>query len=124
MSILAPKGNRPDGSLDDVRVQLEPAVLEEQRQPRPVAQGVADGPGEGGAPGDPPQLGREPGMQGLNNRLAALLPACPSLIGRAAADLGLDPVELADPAQRLLRQRRARGPVGFCQRSRQRVSLR
>src|ERR671913_1182543 len=50
-------------------------------------------------------------MQGLDKRLAALLPGRTPLLGRAAADLGLDPVELPDPAQRLLRQRRARGPV-------------
>jgi hypothetical protein len=72
-----------------------------------VAQGVADRLGQGGAPGDPPQLDREPGTQGLDKRPAALLPDRPPLLGGAAADLGLDPVELADPAQRLLRQRRA-----------------
>ena len=40
-------------------------------------------------------------MQGLDNRLAALLPDRTPLLGRAAADLGLDGIELADPAQRL-----------------------
>jgi hypothetical protein len=40
-------------------------------------------------------------VQGLDDRLAALLPDRTPLLGRAAADLGLDPVELADPAQRL-----------------------
>ena len=102
MSILAPEGNRPDGSFDGVGIELEPAVLEEQHQPRPVAQGVADRRGQGGAPGDPPQLGREPGVQGVHNGPAALLPDRTSLLGRAAADLGLHFVELADPAQRLL----------------------
>src|SRR3712207_8177271 len=62
---------------DGVRIQLDPAVLEEQDQPRPVAQDVAERLGEGGAPRDPPQLDREPGMQGLDNRLAALLPDSP-----------------------------------------------
>jgi hypothetical protein len=31
-AILAPQGNRPDRSLDDVRVQLEPAVLKERNR--------------------------------------------------------------------------------------------
>jgi hypothetical protein len=50
-------------------------------------------------------------MQGIHDRLAALLPDRPSLIGWAAADLGFDRVEFADPAQRLVRQRRAGGLV-------------
>ena len=50
-------------------------------------------------------------MQGLDERLAALLPDRAPLLGGAAADLGLDRVELADPAQRLFRQRRAGGLV-------------
>ncbi len=37
-------------------------------------------------------------MQGLDDRLAALLPDRLPLLGRAAADLGLDPVELTNPA--------------------------
>jgi hypothetical protein len=102
MSVLPAEGDRPDRPLDDVRVQLEPAVLEEQHQPRPVAQGVADRRGEGGAPGDPPQLDREPGVQGLDHRLAALLPDRASLLGGTATDLRLHFVELADPAQRLV----------------------
>ena len=54
--VLPAEGDRPDGSLDDVRVQLDPAILEEQDQTLPVAQGVADRLGQGGAPRDPPQL--------------------------------------------------------------------
>src|SRR5215208_5483652 len=48
-------------------------------------------------------------MQGLDKRLAALLPDRSPLLSRAAADLGLDRVELPDPAQGLFRQRRAGG---------------
>src|SRR3954467_10021258 len=50
-------------------------------------------------------------MEGAHERLAALLPNGEPVLGRVAADLGLDGVELADPAQRLLRQRRAGGLV-------------
>jgi len=111
MSILAPESDRPDRPLDGVGVQLHPAILQEQHQPRPVAQGVADRLGEGGAPGDPLQLGREPGLQGLDDRSATLLPGRAPYLGRVTADLGFDRVELADPAQRLFGQRRAGGPV-------------
>ena len=52
-------------------------------------------------------------MQGVHERLAALLPDRTSLLGRAAADLRLDRVEFADPAQRLFRQWRAGGLVDF-----------
>src|SRR4051794_29174735 len=97
--------------LHRVVIQLDPAVLEEQHQPRPVAQGVADRLGESGAPRDPLQLHREPGMQGLDDRLAALLPERASLLGGTATDLRLHFVELADPAQRLRGEWRAGGLV-------------
>src|SRR5918997_7186910 len=111
MSILAPQGNRADRPFDDVRVQLDPAVLEEQHQPRPVAQGVADRLGESGAPRDPPQLDREPAVQNVHDGPAALLPDRASLLGGTATDLRLHFVELADPAQRLRGEWRAGGLV-------------
>ena len=98
MSVLSAQGDGSQRPLDRVVVQLDPAVVQEQDQSGPVAQGVADRLGQGGAPGDPSQLDREPGMQGLDKRLAALLPDRAPLLSRAAADLGLDGVELADPA--------------------------
>jgi hypothetical protein len=105
--ILAPQGDWPDRPLDDVGVELDPALLQEQRQSLPVAQGVADRLGQAGAPRDPRQLGSEPRVQGFHQRPATLLPDRTPLLGRAAADLRLDGIELADPAQRLFRQRRA-----------------
>jgi predicted amidohydrolase YtcJ len=60
-------------------------------------------------------------VQRLHQRLAALLPNCPPLIGWAAADLRLDPVELADPAQRLKSDARrddGRVAMGYWQRPR------
>jgi hypothetical protein len=85
--------------VNRIRVELDPAVLEEQRQPVPVPQGVADRFRQAGPARDPLQLGRQPGVQRLDGRLAALLPDRTPLLGRAAADLGLDRVELANPAQ-------------------------
>jgi hypothetical protein len=111
ISIFARQGNRPDCPLDAVGIQLDPAVLKEQRQALPVAQGIADRFGQGGAPRDPSQLDREPGMQGVHDRLAALLPDCTPLLGGAAADLGFDDIELAASAQRLFGQGQAGGLV-------------
>ena len=87
--------------------ELEPAVLEEQRQPGPVAQGVAVGLRQIGLARDPLQLGREPGVQGVHEQPAALPPNGEPVLGRVATDPGLDHLELADPAQRLFRQGRA-----------------
>src|SRR4051794_26523361 len=98
MSILPAEGNWPDRPLDGVGVQLEPAVLEEQDQTLPVAQRVADRLGQAGLARDPLQLGREPAVQGIHDRLAALLPDRASLLGGTATDLRLHFVELADPA--------------------------
>ena len=50
-------------------------------------------------------------MQGVHDRPASLLPGGEPLLGRTTADLGLDRVEFADPAQHLLRQRRVGGLV-------------
>jgi hypothetical protein len=47
-------------------------------------------------------------VQRLHRRLAAILSGRTAFLGRMAAELGLDPVELPDPTQRLLGQRRAR----------------
>ena len=98
MSGLPAQGDRPDRPLDDVRIQLEPAVVEEQRQPLPVAQGVADRFGERGFARHAVELGGEPAVQGVHDRLAPLLPDRTPLLGGAATDLGLDPVELPDSA--------------------------
>src|SRR4051795_11528269 len=98
MSVLPAEGNWPDRPLDGVGVQLEPAVLEEQDQTLPVAQRVADRLGQGRLARDPPQLGGEPAVEGLHDRLAALLPGRAPVLGGATADFRLDPVELADPA--------------------------
>jgi hypothetical protein len=111
MSVLAPQGDRPDRPLDGVRVELEPAVVEEQHQPRPVAQGVADRLGQGGAPETRPSWIVS---QACKASTIGLLRSCRTVAAprRAAADLGLDRVELADPAQRLLRQAASRWTGG------------
>src|SRR3712207_8246089 len=46
-------------SFDGVRIELEPAVLQEQHQSRPVPQGVADRLRQAGLARHPLELGRE-----------------------------------------------------------------
>src|SRR4051812_49748449 len=53
-----------------------------------------------------PNMVLEPDMQGLHDRPTSLLPCLPSIVGRMAADLSLDLVELANAFQHLARQRR------------------
>src|SRR4051794_550024 len=95
-AILTPEGHGTHRPLDGVGVQLEPAILKEQHQPLPVAQGVADRLGEGGLARDLPQLDGEPGVEGLHDRLAALLPDRSSVLSWAAADFRLNDIELPD----------------------------
>jgi len=68
-----------------------------------MAQGVADRLRQGRLARYAPKLGGKPGVEGFHEWLAALLPGGTSVIGRAAADFGLDGVKLAVPAQRLCR---------------------
>ncbi len=86
--ILSGKGNRPDEILDSIAVHLDAAVGEEE--PEPVAEGL--------------DQRREP-------RLSFGDPA----LGRAAADLGLDGVELGDPAQALGGDLRAAAVADFAE---------
>ena len=71
-----------------------------------MAQGVADRLGEAGFAGDPLELGRQPGLQGVDDRAAVLAACGEALVGRAAADLRLDGVEPADLLQGLEGDRR------------------
>jgi hypothetical protein len=50
---------KPDGFLYGVVIELEPAVLQEQHQRLPAAQGVADRRGQAGLARNPRQLGHE-----------------------------------------------------------------
>lgn len=90
-----------DGALDHVRVDLDPSIAEEQAQPGPAAQGIADRLGQLALLADRPKFIAQPRLQRLQYRAAARLPCGAALLGRAAADLGLDTVEPRDARQGL-----------------------
>jgi len=46
--VLSVQGNRPDGSLDDVAIDLDPPVIDEEHQALPTRQSVADSLGKPG----------------------------------------------------------------------------
>ena len=95
-----------DAALDDVIVDLDAAVVEEQAQPLPARERVADRRGELGLLADELELGAQPGFESFDQRLAALLADRTPLLGGTATDLGLDPIERCNARQRLGGDRR------------------
>ena len=91
--VFAREGNRPNGSLDHVVVDFDPAVIEKETQACPTRQGITDRVGKLGLLTDQRQFLTQPRLQRLDQRTAALLPNNMALLGGAAADLALDPVE-------------------------------
>src|ERR1700756_1715273 len=100
-----------DGALDGVGVDFDPAVLEEEAEPLPVAQCIADRVGEGGFGRDARELLLQPCLHGLDQRPALGWAGPGALMGRAAVDARLDLVEFGDPPQRLGGDRGAGGVV-------------
>ena len=71
--ILSAQGDRPNGALDGVGVELDPAILKVEAESLPSDQGVADGVSERAARRHPMQLGLQPGFQCTDQRLGQLL---------------------------------------------------
>ncbi len=79
-----------DGTLDDIAVDLNAAVVEEADEAVPMAEAVADVISDGRPPGDAGELLFQPWLQFVRERFAACLSFGTALIGRPAADVGLD----------------------------------
>src|SRR5260370_18600004 len=103
--ILSGQRKGTDAALDDVIVDLDAAVVEEQAQPLPARERVADRRGELGLLADELELGAQPGFESFDQRPAALLADRTPLLG-GATDLGLDPIERCNARQRLGGDRR------------------
>ena len=74
-----------------------------------MVQPVSDGFCKGGGTWNAAELFGEPDVHGLNQRPTLLMAHALTFAGGLAADSGLDRVELGDPAQGLLGNRRLRG---------------
>ena len=81
--VLAVQRQRPDGALHGVVVDLDPAIVEEQGEPLPARERIADGLSQLGLLTDGLKSGAEPGLEGLEDRTAV------ELARRLARVLGL-----------------------------------
>jgi hypothetical protein len=61
--VLAVEGNRSDGTLDDVGIDLDPAIIDEAQETVPAAQAITDRFGDRALPGDGRELCFEPGLR-------------------------------------------------------------
>ena len=107
--VLAVQGQGPDRALDDVGIDLDPAVVEEQAQAGPAREGVADRIGEFALAADQAELLAQPWLQGFDHWSTSFLTHGTPLVGRATTDLGFDPIQRGDACQRLLGDRRGGG---------------
>ena len=104
--ILAIERDRPDGALDDVGVDFDPAVIEEAGEARPSRESVADSLGELALLADEGELRLQPRFERIDDRAASRLSDITTLLGGSAGDLALDAIELGDARERLRRDRR------------------
>ncbi len=88
---------------------LDPSVVEETDETVPVRQSVADCLGELALPAQERELFAQPGLEFGDDRTRSLLAHGASLVGVAAAAVGLDPIERGDALQRFVGDRRGFG---------------
>ena len=79
--ILAIEHDRPDTALDNVRVELDAAIVQEADETLPMVQAIAKILGEPGLAGDARQLLLEPRPERHDERLALLLARAATLVG-------------------------------------------
>src|SRR6185312_3502135 len=107
--VLAAEGERADGALDDVGVDLDAAVVEEPSEALPAAERVADRLRELALLAEGLKPGLQPRLQGLDEWAASRLPLVAPLVRWTAADVGLDLVERLDPLDGFHGDRRRAG---------------
>src|ERR1700712_4030491 len=100
--VLAGECDGADGTLDDVGVDLDTAVIQEVTEALPARQGVTDRLGELGFLTDHEELVAQPWLQGLDHWLALRQPHGAAGIGALASDIALDAIEFGDACERLV----------------------
>ena len=107
--VLPVQGDRADGALDGVGVDLEASVVEEAPETVPELQRVPDRLGEARLARQAAELRLEPGPEGLDDGAGPGITRGAAGVGVLAADLRLDRVECSDALERLLGDRRRAG---------------
>jgi hypothetical protein len=100
--VLAAEGNRSDGPLDRVCVELNPTVVQEAAEVIPPDQGLADGIRERAARHSM-RLSLEPELQGGGLRASQLAAHHTTQLRRPAPDAILHGIKLTDSAQGFVR---------------------
>ena len=103
------QGQRADGAFDGIGIDLDAAVVQEEANPGPAREGTTDRFSELGFLADEREFFPQPGLERLDQRSGAFLADGAAFLGRAALDLGLDPIEGGDPRQGLGRDWRGTG---------------
>src|SRR5690349_20953307 len=94
--ILACQSQWPDGPFDRIVIDLDTTVVEEQAQPIPSREGIADRLGEFGLLADQCELLAQPRLECRDQRPAVLLTDGAALLGGLAADVALDLIDRGD----------------------------
>lgn len=95
-SILAIEGNGTNGTLNDVGVDFDAAVVDEADKPIPTCHGIAVCFGQLGLLADEREFFLEPRLESIRGGTAVLLANGTVLVCAQAPDLRLDPVERSD----------------------------
>lgn len=107
--ILAIEGDRPDGSLNDVGIDLDPAIIEKANKTVPTAEAIADRVGDRALPGHGGELGLQPDLELFEERLCSLSSNAAAHLRFLAADVGLCGIYDGDAGKRLAGNRRIPG---------------
>lgn len=91
--ILAIEGNRTNGTLDDVGVDFDGAVIDEADESIPTCRGVADCFGQLGLLADEGEFVLEPRLESIRGGAALRRTNGAALVCARAPDFRLDPVE-------------------------------
>jgi hypothetical protein len=104
--IFSSQSNRTDRALDGVGVQFDAAIMQEARQTVPTRERVADRFGKRAVAWYKRKLRFKPDAQSIDDWLRTAVASRELVLRRLTANVDLDGIELANPAQRLYRDPR------------------
>src|SRR5690606_23307055 len=105
--IFLAQTDRPDGAFGGIVVDGDAAIIEKKAERVPAAESIAKCLGQIPLGRNPGELHLGPGMQSLEPGPAQLLSYGTPNIGGLARDVALNVVELSDPLERFVSDRRS-----------------